>query len=257
MSGLEVAFTSSTLAAFLMAAARAAGFVLTAPPFNTRSIPARVRAMTALALAMPLTVWARPTAPDLTSMQLVLQGVLQIVAGAAFGFVILLAVNVLQIIGDFIDVMGGFSMTQALDPLQLIQTSVMGRLHQLIAVTLLFAGDGHLMIVHGFARGMQVMPQPFLDPAELAKAVMSGFATMFLAAFEVAAPVIAVMIVADIALGLLTRVAPALNAFALSFPLKLVLSLLLVALLARQLPGVLTEQVSDAVDTVLHLVGAR
>jgi len=256
VSGLQLSLAQGTLAAFLMATARTAGFVLTAPPFNTRSVPSRIRAIVALALAIPLTVWMRPTAPSLTSIDLVLQGVLQIVVGAAFGFVVLLAVSTLQVIGDFIDVIGGFSMTMALDPLQLVQSSVMGRLHQLIAVTLLFAADGHLMIIQGFARGMQVMPLPVLDPAQLAKTVSEGFVTMFAAAFQVALPVIVVMIVADISLGLLTRVAPALNAFALSFPLKLVLSLLLISLIVRQLPDVLATQVTDAVEAILHLAGA-
>jgi len=257
MSGLDLAISQTTLAAFLMAAARAAGFVLTAPPFNTRGIPARIRGIVALSLALPLAVWMRPTAPSLTSFDLLLQGVLQVVVGASFGFVILLAVTTLQMVGDFIDVIGGFSMTMALDPLQLVQSSVMGRLHQLIAVTLLFVGDGHLMIVHGLARGMQVMPQPLLDPAELARTVTEGFVTMFVSAVQVAAPVMAVLLVSDVALGLLTRVAPALNAFALSFPLKLVLSLLLVGLLVSQLPEVLTTQVIQAVNAVLELAGAR
>lgn len=253
MSGLEVAISQEMLAGFLMALARAAGFVVTAPPFNTKGVPPRIRAVIAIALAVPLTVWVQPKAPRLTSIDLLLTGLLQVVVGAAFGFVIFLAVAAVQLVGDIIDVIGGFSMTMSLDPLLLIHTSVMGRLHQLLAITLLFAGDGHLMIVHGLARSMQLMPEPFVDLSALARAVTSGMAQMFLAAVQVAAPVVAVMIIADVALGLLSRVAPALNAFALSFPLKLMLALLLVGLIALQVPEVLTRQVSDAVTTVIDL----
>jgi flagellar biosynthetic protein FliR len=257
VSGLEVAISQATLAGFLMALARAAGFVVTAPPFNTKGVPARVRAITAIVLALPLTAWSGKAAPSLTAFDLVLSGLMQLVVGAAFGFVVYLAVTTVQLVGDLIDVVGGFSMTMALDPLMLVQSSVMGRLHQLLAITLLFAGDGHLMIVHGLARGMQVLPHPVLDWSSLGEVVTHGLADMFLVAFQVAAPVVAVMIVSDVALGLLSRVAPALNAFALSFPLKLVLSLLLVALVVLQVPDVLTEQVSTAVVEILELTGAR
>ena len=48
------------------------------------------------------------------------------------------------------------------------------------------------------------------------------------AALQIAAPIMAAMLVADVSLGLLTRAAPALNAFALAFPLKILFTLLLV-----------------------------
>lgn len=256
MSGLELALPESTLAGFLMALARTAGFVLTAPPFNTRSVPGRVKAALAVALALPLTVWTAPVAPPLTSVDLALQAVLHVVSGAALGFLVLVAVATVQIIGDIIDVIGGFTMTMALDPLLMVQTSVMGRLHQLLAITLLFAGEGHLMVLHGLARGVQLMPVPALDVAQVAEAVARDVAMMFASAVQVAGPVIAVMVIADVSLGLLTRAAPALNAFALSFPLKLILSLLLIALVVVQVPDTLIRAVETAVIGMLGLVGA-
>lgn len=257
MTGLQLALSQATLAAYLMALARTAGFVLTAPPFNTKAIPQRVRVVVAVALAVPVSVFARGAAPELASGSILLQVLLQLVVGLAFGFVIQVAVAALQVVGDIVDVVGGFTMTMALDPLLMVQTSVMGRLHQLLAVTLLFATDGHLMVVHGLARGMEAMPAPDLDLAALGRATSEGVVDMFVAAIQVAAPVIAVMLVADVALALLSRAAPALNAFALSFPLKLLLSLLLVGLVVAQLPHLLEQQVESGVVSILELAGAR
>ncbi len=257
MSGLDLAVSEATLAAFLLALARTAGFVAVAPPFNTRAIPVRVRAVVALALAVPVSVFARGSAPSLTGSSIVVETLVQLFAGLTFGFVVQLAVAAVQVVGDLIDVVGGFTVTMAMDPLLMVQTSVMGRLHQLLAVTLLFAGDGHLMVVHGLARGMEAMPVARLDLEDVGRVVTEGMADMFLAAVEVAAPVIAVMLVADVALALLSRAAPALNAFALSFPLKLLLSLLLVGLVVTQVPRMLTDQVETAVVSVLELAGAR
>jgi len=57
VSGLTLSLGETTLAAYLLAVARVAGFVLVAPPFNSRSVPAQVRAIAALAIALPLSTW--------------------------------------------------------------------------------------------------------------------------------------------------------------------------------------------------------
>jgi flagellar biosynthetic protein FliR len=131
----------------------------------------------------------------------------------------------------------------------------MGRLHQLTAVTLLFVGDGHLIILQGLTRSLQLMPVPELNLQTIAAAVTAGVSAMLLAAVQITAPILAALLIADIALGLLTRAAPALNAFALAFPLKIMLSLLLIGLILVQIPGALSRLVDNAASTILRLAG--
>lgn len=255
MDGFELSVSQSVIAGFLLAVARTAGFVAVSPPFASRGVPGRARAAIAIGLALPLSVWTARVAPPLASPELLGMIVLQVFAGAAFGFMIYLAVAAIQMIGDLVDQVGGFNMAVALDPLTGVQTSVMGRLHQLIGVTLLVATDLHLMVVQGLARSMQVMPQPSIAPADLARVLTEQLGGLFVAAVQVAGPVIAVMFVADVILGLLTRAAPALNAFALGFPLKILLTLILAGLLIPVLPGVLSQRVEDAAIMVISLAG--
>jgi flagellar biosynthetic protein FliR len=255
VSGIELAMGQATLAGYLLALARTAGFVLIAPPFNTRAVPARARAGVALALAIPLSAWARDTAPTLTSTELVLHLLAQVFTGVTLGAFVALAVATIQMVGDLVDVVGGFTMTLGMDPLLMVQTSVMGRLHQLTAVTLLFVGDGHLMVLTGLSRSMREMPDPSLELGEIARTLTTDLAAMFVAALQIAAPIIAALLIADVALGLLTRAAPALNAFALAFPLKILLTLLLVGLVLLQVPGLLRQLIEKAVQTILQLSG--
>ena len=63
----------------------------------------------ALGVAIPLTTWTAPVAPRLDSAALLLYAILQVVTGAALGFLVLVAVAVLQSIGDMVDLVGGFS----------------------------------------------------------------------------------------------------------------------------------------------------
>ena len=90
-----------------------------------------------------------------------------------------------------------------------------------------------------------------LDLADPAKAMVSGLTQMFLASLQIAGPLIVVLFLADVGLGLLTRVAPALNAFSLGFPLKIMLTVLLAAIVFVALPGVVSGITDTAVKTLL------
>ncbi len=137
----------------------------------------------------------------------------------------------------------------------MVQSSVMGRLHQLIAITLLWGTDGHLVILRGFSRTFEISPMARLDLGETARVLTQMLSTMFLAAIQITAPILAALLIADLALGLLTRAAPALNAFALAFPLKIILSLFLIGLILVQIPGALENFVNTAGVTMVRMVG--
>lgn len=255
MSGLQVALGESTLAGYLLAVARTGGFVLVSPPFNTRAVPRQVRVGVALALAVPLAPAMAAASPRLASTFVLVQMLSQVVTGLALGFFVLAAVSTLQAVGDIFDAVGGFQMSVALDPLMLVQTSVLGRLYQLLAVTLLFTSGGHQLVVHGLARSARAMPTPAMGWDDVAQVVTTQAAGVMAGAVEIAAPVMAAMLVTDVALGLMTRAAPMLNAFALGFPLKIIITLLLVALMVVRVPEALERLVGQAVQTGLSLFG--
>lgn len=255
MSGLELAVGQSAVAAFLLALARTAGFILVAPPFNTRSVPVQARVALAIALSLPVSGFLQPVAPALDSSELLVQIIVQAATGLALGFLVLAAVSTVQAAGDLIDTVGGFNISMGLDPLMMVHASVMGRLHQITAAALLFVTDGHLMIVHGLTRSIVLMPGGLTSWGEVARSAGTAVGSLVLGALQIAAPVVAAMLVADVALGLLTRAAPALNAFALSFPLKIFLTLVLAGLVITRLPQAVDHLVRQAVLDAVHLAG--
>jgi flagellar biosynthesis protein FliR len=255
VSGQELLVGQSALAAFLLALARTAGFVLVTPPFNTRSVPVQARVGLAVALSLPLVGSLQASAPALDSTGLLLQLIVQAATGLALGFLVLAAVAAVQAAGDLLDTVGGFTISMAMDPLMLVQTSVLGRLHQITAATLLFVTDGHLMIVHGLTRSIVVLPEGLTSWGEVARSASAAVGSLVLGAMQIAAPVVAAMLIADIALGLLTRAAPALNAFALSYPLKIFLTLTLAGLVVVRLPGAVEALVRTQILEILRTVG--
>src|SRR4051812_19157345 len=155
---MDLQVPEATLAALLLGTARATGLVLLAPPFNTRSIPGPVKGALALALAGAMQARIAPALPDLTPGFLIVGAVTEVAIGAALGFVVQLLFSAVQMAGDLIDLTGGFSLQPAYDPLAMTQNASIGRLHHLLASTLLFTSGGHPMIVKGVATPYQGMP---------------------------------------------------------------------------------------------------
>src|SRR3712207_9421375 len=74
------------------------------------------------------------------------------------GFVVHVLFASVQYAGDLIDLTGGFSLQPAYDPLSMTTSSSVGRLHYLLATTLLFTSGGHLLTVRGFATSYEGVP---------------------------------------------------------------------------------------------------
>ena len=85
--------------------------------------------------------------------------------------------------------------------------------------------------------------------------LLKGIGEMFLAALQIAGPLVVVLFLTDVAFGLLNRVAPALNAFQLGFPAKIFLVLVLSGIAITTLPQVIETLVDRSVTAVLKLTG--
>jgi flagellar biosynthetic protein FliR len=247
---------TAQLVAVLLAAIRASAWLLICPPFNSRLIPAQVKALLSVALALPMAPHLRGDLPSLQTAALVASAAEQVVVGAALGFITALLFAALQAAGDLIDVFGGFTLAFAFDPLSQTQSSVFGRFYNLMAVTLLFASDGHQLVLRGFLQSYKTLPlNKTLSLETLSRLLTEGIGELFLAAVQIAGPLIAVLFLTDVAFGLLNRVAPALNAFSLGFPAKIFLTLSLAGTAIAVLPRVVDGLVAKAVSAVVQITG--
>jgi flagellar biosynthetic protein FliR len=249
---------TGTLVALALGSIRAAAWLMISPPFSAKSIPATVKGLLSIAIALPATPSLAAKVPDLTASGLLLSALEQVVVGAALGFLTAILFAAVQAAGSLIDIFGGFSVAFAFDPLSSTGTSIFGRFYNLVAVTLLFVTDGHQMVLRGFSRSYQTLPlDGTLSLDTLERLLTSGLSQMFLSALQIAGPLIAVLFIADIALGLLNRVAPSLNAFSLGFPLKIMLTLSLSGIAITVLPMSVRKLLEQGVQAMLTLAGAE
>ncbi|MGK5679447.1 flagellar biosynthetic protein FliR [Actinoplanes sp. URMC 104] len=247
---------TAELLALLLGAARTGAWMMVCPPFNSRLIPGTVKALLSVGLTLPMAPYLRGTLPSLQTSDIIFSVLIQVFVGAGLGFLTALLFAALQAAGDLIDLFGGFTLAMGYDPLSQNQSSIFGRFYNLVAVTLLFATDGHEMVLRGFLQTFRTVPLNWsFSSNTFSELIIKGLGDMFLAAIQIAGPLIAVLFLTDVAFGLLNRVAPALNAFQLGFPAKIFMVLLISGIAIMALPGVVDSLVERAVKAVLQLSG--
>lgn len=257
--GLTIPLAS--LEVLMLAGVRIAAFLLVAPPFAHRAIPGTVKAMLAMGLgllAMPRALEAAGpmvgTAIASGTATFIGALLMQVLIGSALGFLVAMVFAAVQAAGNIIDLFGGFQLAQAFDPMSQTSGAQFARLYQMTAIVLLFASDAHHVVIAGLVRSFEALPLGMpLDVALMAETVTEGVTDLFLSSLQVAGPLIVVLFLADVGLGLLTRVAPALNAFALGFPLKILLTLSLGVTAYLALPQVVAALTGTAVQTMLEV----
>lgn len=243
------------LLAYLLASVRILAWLLIVPPFSGNSIPSGAKIVLSLGLAFAVGPQLSDQVPT-SSGELIVVTLTQILIGFSMGFVTFLMFQAIPLAGALIDMLGGFSATTAWDPMGMNSVTIFGKFHQMLFTVLLFVTGGHLLIVGGLLASFRVVPlgeTPDFDGAS--DIVITAFSLLFTTAVQIALPMLAVLFVTDLALALLTKVAPHLNALNVMFAAKIGLTLLLIGLSFPVLPEALDRLVDLANEAASALIG--
>jgi flagellar biosynthesis protein FliR len=243
-----------SITAFFLVLGRVSPLFVLAPLFSAKQIPMQVRGIVAAALAVGLTGVAMqgqqiPTEP----MQVAGLMVVQILVGILFAYAIAALLAAVQTAGGLADILSGFSFGATVDPINGNPGGVFSELYALIGVMLFIAIGGDAWMLRGMARTFTLIPltkAPKLG--SLVNAAELSFTSIFTSALEVAAPVVLALLITDVAFGMVSRVVPQLNVFSVAFPLKVGVSLIVVAATLPFLGGWMQNQIYTSVATALH-----
>jgi flagellar biosynthesis protein FliR len=251
-------FGEQTVVGFILVLARVSPLFVLAPMFSSKLIPARVRSIAAVALAIGLSpVLVRghhlPTGPT----DLVWLGGKELLIGLAFAFVIGALFTAVSVAGSFLDTMIGFSYGSLVDPLTGTQSSVLQQAYSLIAILVFIAIGGDAWMVKGLAKTYDVVPLDRVpDLGSIIGGVDVAFVSIFTSAIEVAGPVVLALVLTDAAFGLVSRVVPQLNVFGVGFPAKVAVGLLLIMASLPFVAGWLADSVQGSVSDAIHVIQA-
>ena len=233
--------------------ARIGAALLAAPIFGAMSVPVQLRIVIAGAIAVFVLAWTPvATPPALLSLPGLLALAGEIVIGLAFGFVLQLSFAAPVLAAEQISGGMGMAIATAVDPNTGGQSGALGQYFTLV-LTLIFLGlGGHLLWLRLIVESYQVLPPGDWFGAERAWQV-AGFAGEMLAtAVAIALPVTLALLLVQLATGVLSRSAPALNLFSLGLPAGVLAGL---AALIASAP-LITEQFVTLSGTAIGHVGS-
>jgi flagellar biosynthesis protein FliR len=220
--------TPASVNALLLLAFRLGGVLLIAPVFSSRTVPVMVRTSLLVLLTWflaPVAVGATAaaSAPTLTP----LNALTETLVGFAIGFGAAVLVAGAEAAGELLALSIGLSGAAALDPISHASIPVLGQFANLFAIAMLLSIDAHVGMIEALAASIHFLPVGApMDGAAGAAAMVSLGTRLFFLGLQFAAPVIMVVMLANLALGVLSRAAPQMNILAVAFPIQIGLGLL-------------------------------
>ncbi|NLU49757.1 MAG: flagellar type III secretion system protein FliR [Syntrophomonadaceae bacterium] len=213
-----------SLDGFLLVFGRVSGLFLSAPVYSSRQIPVQLRVLFALLLAAVMASTGVPRYEiNISNTGLFLLALLQeMLTGYALGLVAYMVFAGIQLAGQLMDMQMGFGIVNVVDPQSGIQVPLIGNFNYLLALLVFLGINGHHLLLLALHQSYQFVPV-------LGVSFVPGFtrfvvelgAYMFVVGLKIAAPVVAALFVADVALGFMARTVPQMNVFLVGIPLKI------------------------------------
>ncbi len=217
-------FDPQVILTFLFALMRVSLILFVMPFFGGQTLPAPVKA--ALTLTLTLAVWPRlplvghqlPAHPFALAVMMASE----LLLGLVMGLVIRFLFAAIQTGGQLIGFQMGFAMVNVADPDSGASEAVTAHFLYMVSLLTFLSFNGHLFLVEGLLKTFELIPPGgiLLSP-RLTAQVLALSAQMFVLAIQIGAPVIAAILLVDLALALVSRASPQMNVLIIGFPIKI------------------------------------
>ncbi len=247
---------SQFLSAMTLALVRVSGMVAFAPFFSSASLPVRARAVFALALAYLLAplVATLPNAHAAISLPALLG---ELAVGLVYGLTLALLNEMLLFAGQIAGMQLSFSLVNLLDPSSTIQTPLLGELFQLMGTLVVIAAGLDRILLASMVRSFHAVPLGMFALApRSALGIVRAAGGIFLAAVELAAPVLAATLLVDVAVALMGKLSPQLPVMSLTVPLKTLAGFALLAGSLALWPRFIEARFDGLLDLAQRLLAA-
>ena len=259
---IDYSFSYGDLELFLLIFVRVASFVYIAPFFSMSNTPSRVR----VGLAFFISVLLYQTGPEqevaydtLTGYTIIVMK--EAVTGFLIGFGANLCTAVVSFAGQIADMEMGLSMASLFDPATKQQTTITGVYYNYMVLLLLMISGMHRYLLKALAETYELIPinrAVFHDDA-LLQALITFMGDYIIVGFRICLPIFAVMIILNAVLGILAKVSPQLNMFAVGIQMKVLVGFCVLFVTTAMLPdaaGFIYEQMKRMVVSFVRVMSA-
>ncbi|MFC5479791.1 flagellar biosynthetic protein FliR [Massilia suwonensis] len=211
------------IAGLLWPLTRILGLVASAPLFGHASVPNQVKVLLGVLLALIIapTVPAVPAIDPMSYAGLLIL-VQELLIGLAMGFAMRLVFAAIEYAGELASNVMGFSFASFFDPTTQGRSAAISQFLSMVATMAFLAVNAHLVLLAALSESFTSLPissTPISLAAPLELARLGS--RIFSAGLQLSLPIIAALLITNVALGILTRAAPQLNIFGIGFPITL------------------------------------
>lgn len=219
------------LAALIFPLVRILAMISTSPVLGNQQVPKRVK----IGLSVLLAIIIAPTIPAIPqipvgSPQGLLIIIQQIIIGVAMGFTMRLIFTAIEMAGELAGLQMGLGFASFYDPVNSSYSPIVARWLGMVAILAFLATDGHLYMLSALTQSFTTLPIGNAMSNEGFYSVASWGGSIFAFGLQIALPIVAALLITNIALGILTRAAPQLNLFAVGFPITITIGFVVLAL---------------------------
>ncbi|PWU01382.1 MAG: hypothetical protein C5B51_22990 [Terriglobia bacterium] len=253
----SVSLPVGTLFAFLLVLARVGGALVFVPLPGARSAPEPARVILALGFTMAL--WGRWPAVDVDGLsmgRLVGLVAAEAALGIAVGVALSLVLEVFALASQVLGLQAGYAYASTIDPNSEADSGILLIFAQLTAGLLFFAAGLDREVLRLFAQSLdRIPPGAYLFGPPSAEALIHLGSSVFSVGLRLAFPVVALLVMVDVALALLGRVNAQLQLLTLAFPAKMLIALVVLSWVGLLFPQILLQMSALAWTTLRRVLG--
>ena len=251
-----VSFLEAHTIPYLQIFVRVSGIFVLTPVLSIQEIPLVAKGWIAAALSLVLyPVISRYLLPaadlDLALLLLLVDHAL---IGVLIGLFVLVYYMAFQMASNFYSLMMGFDIINVVDPLSNASIPILGQFKSLFALVIFLTVNAHHLVIEALIYSFRVVPILIPEAGRpLSGALLTSLQEMFVIAFQIAAPIVGTLMLIELVMGIMSKVAPQMNVMIIGFQIKIVVGLVI---LTTFIPTIfpITERLFDRSFVVIHQV---
>lgn len=257
---LDLSFSLFDLEYFLLILVRVSCFVYVAPFFSLTGVPNQVKIGISFFTSLLLYETLTPAEVAITYNTVMGYAVIvmkEAVVGLILGFGATLCSAIVNFAGSITDMEIGLSMVNVLDPTTKQNTSISGVYYQYVVMLMLIASGMYRYLLGAIADSFTLIPinGAVFHQESLLATIVDFISDYILIGFRICLPVFCVIMILNAVLGILAKVSPQMNMFAVGIQLKVLAGLTAMFLTTGMLPGAADFVYQEMKKMVVSFIG--
>lgn len=238
---VNISFTLQDFEYFFLILVRMSAFIAVAPYFSMSQVPAKVKAGIALSVSMLLWFMVpQGTIVYETVIDYAIIVLKEAVVGLLIGFAANICNYIILFAGRIIDMDMGFAMVDVFDPVTKEQVSISGTLYNYLVLLCLLCSGMHTYVLRALIDSYQLIPlnEAVFNINGIYQGMLEFLSDYVIIGFRIYLPIFMAIMVLNVVLGVLAKVAPQMNMFVVGIQLKILTGLAVMFVTVYLLPSI-------------------